>query len=249
MNAEPIKGGYILFSRKLLRSGIMDKPPLYLKLWAWMLMTASFKDHGGLKRGQFFTSLDKMRTAMSHKVGYRLEKPSTKQIRCVTKDLTKARMIVTTKVTHGMVITILNYDYYQDLKNYEGHNEGTHPGHSEGTILRKKGRKKEQPFDFFSLRERYSDQNIIDKSFAAIASTRKTGKVADSILFAQLKKWEKYPAEHIEDCIRIYLEKNYATEGKNEKYLFGIIRKQAPKPRTNQNTGSELLDSYYANRV
>lgn len=33
-------------------------------------------------------------------------------------------MIGTTKGTHGMVITILNYDFYQNPKNYEGHNEG-----------------------------------------------------------------------------------------------------------------------------
>jgi hypothetical protein len=33
-------------------------------------------------------------------------------------------MIVTTKVTHGMLVTICNYDLYQDPKTYEGNNEG-----------------------------------------------------------------------------------------------------------------------------
>ena len=32
-------------------------------------------------------------------------------------------MITTTKATRGLIITILNYDYYQDPKNYESHNE------------------------------------------------------------------------------------------------------------------------------
>lgn len=50
-------------------------------------------------------------------------------------------MVVITKVTHGMVITILNYNHYQDFKNYEGHSEGQTQGHNEGTILRKKGLK------------------------------------------------------------------------------------------------------------
>lgn len=136
-----IKGGYIIVARKIKKSGIFDKPPLFAKLWVWMLLQASFKDHGDLKRGQFFTTLERMRDAMSHKVGYRLEKPTIKEIRSATKFLTKHHMIGTTKVTHGMVVTILNYDYYQDFQNYEGHNEGHTEGHIEGTISRNKGSK------------------------------------------------------------------------------------------------------------
>jgi len=221
MSQEPIPGGYILTSRKLLKSGIMEKPPLYLKLWIWMLMQASYKDHGNLKRGQFFTSLDRMRKAMTYKVGYREVSPTIKEIRGVTKFLTKARMIVTTKVTHGMIITILNYDYYQNAKNYEGQSEG----HIEGTILTKKIKERKSP-DFFNLRKRYPNQDLIDKVFQAIASTRKHGKVAESILYSQLQKWGQHPVVQVESGIRVYLEKDYAGQGKDEKYLWGIIRKQ-----------------------
>ena len=218
---EPIKGGYILLSRKLLKSGIMEKPPLFLKLWTWMLMQASFKDHGDLKRGQFFSSINRMRKAMSHKVGYSVFTPSTKQIRGAVEFLTKTRMAVTTKVTHGMVITILNYDYYQNWKNYEGHSGG----HIEGAIPRKKGGKKGiTPEEFSSLEERYSDQNIIHQAFDAIRSTRKLNQVADSILYAELKKWERFPPEQVEAGIKVYLEKDCAGEGKKEAYLLGIIR-------------------------
>ena len=280
MRREPIRGGYILLSRKLLKSGIMEQPPLYLKLWLWMLMQASFKDHGSLKRGQFFTSLEKMRESMSYKSGYRLAKPTVKEIRGVTKFLTKVRMIVTTKVTHGMVITILNYDYYQTPENYEGHticyesphegpyeghrgkagevcqtrlyghsesNEGQTEGHIEGTILRRKDKEGKNPRDFFSLRQRYSDQKLIDQVFTALASTRKSGKVTDSVLLAQLKKWERHPVAQVEGGIRIYLDKGYADQGKREEYLFGIIRrlKVVAEPEQ-QSSGSKLLDDYYA---
>jgi hypothetical protein len=225
----------------------MEKPPLYLKLWVWMLMQASFKDHGNLKRGQFFTSHERMRNAMAYKVGYRPMKPTVKEIRGVTKFLTKALMIVTTKVTHGMLITILNYNYYQSFQNYEGHNEGQGQGHNEGTILRKKGRKKGITPDFFSLRERYSDQKLIDDVFVAIASTRKSNQVADSVLLAQLQKWERYPVEQVVSGIRIYLDKRCADQGKDEKYLLGIIRNQEVETPKQQTTGSPLLDSHYAN--
>ena len=119
-----IPGGCIFIARKILKSGIMEKPPLYLKLFLWMLLQASYTDHGNLNRGQFFTSLKRMQNAMVYKIGYRKITPTIKEIRGVTKFLTKAHMMVTTKVTHGMIITILNYDYYQNLKNYEGHDEG-----------------------------------------------------------------------------------------------------------------------------
>jgi hypothetical protein len=244
MNQKLIPGGYILLARKTLQSGIMEKPPSFLKLWIWMLMQASFKDHGNLKRGQFFTSYQRMRKAMAYKVGYRTVKPTIKEIRGVTKFLTKALMIVTTKVTHGLLITILNYDYYQKIQNYEGHNEGQSQGHNEGTILRKKGRKKGITPDLFLLQKRY-DEKLIDRVFAAIASTRKSNKVADSVLLSQLQKWQRYPVDQVESGIRIYLDKGCADQGKREEYLLGIIRNQKVEESAKQSTGSPLLDKYY----
>ena len=243
MNSEPIQGGFILLSRKLLKSGIMEKPPLYLKLWIWMLMQASFKDHGNLTRGQFFTSLERMRSAMTYKIGCCSMKPSKKEIRGVIDFLSKVTAIVTTKVTHGMIITILNYDYYQQIQNYEGHSVGQ----AKGTILRKNGRKKGITPDLFSLKERYPDQDLIDEVFQAIASTRKSNKIAESILLAQLQKWERYPVEQVEAGIRVYLDKDCAGQGKREAYLLGIIRNQKTEAPKQESTGSALLDSYYAN--
>jgi uncharacterized protein YneF (UPF0154 family) len=130
---DKIEGGYILFARKTLESEIMDKPPLYFKLWGWMLMQAKFKPKNGLNRGQFKTSIKEMQSAMSYLVGYRKETPTAKQIRGIYESLTKGSMIGTTKVTGGLIITILNYDKYQDPKNYEGHNEVAHEGKSKGT--------------------------------------------------------------------------------------------------------------------
>ena len=123
-----IPGGYILLARKLLSSGIMKKPPLHFKLWIWMLQQASFKDHGNLKRGQFFASLKSMQEAMSYKVGYRVVYPTIKEIRDALDFFRhegphEGPMMGTTKVTHGMIVTIYNYDYYQSISNYEGHNE------------------------------------------------------------------------------------------------------------------------------
>jgi len=128
-NFEPhdaVYGGYILLSRRMLESDIMARPPLHLKLWVWFLLKAAFRDTPTLKRGQLTTSIEEMREAMAYHVGYRKQKPSEMQIRRSYEGFTKDGMINTKKIARGLKITILNYERYQDPKNYEGHNEEHH---------------------------------------------------------------------------------------------------------------------------
>ena len=121
---QKIKGGYILYARKTLGSSIMDKPPLTMKLFTWMLLKANRKDgYRGLSRGQFFTTISDMREAMSWYVGYRKVTPSIQEIRSSYEALKGNIMIDTAKTTRGMIVTVLNYEHYQDPKNYEEHNE------------------------------------------------------------------------------------------------------------------------------
>jgi len=141
---EHIPGGFILLSRKLLKSGIMEESPLHLKLWIWMLMQASFKDHGNLKRGQLFTSYKKMQKAMARKIGWRTEKPSINELRGVMKFFMKNLMAHTMKVQHGTIITILNYDHYQNMANYEFMHDSHNDRTNDHTIKRKKGLKKDK---------------------------------------------------------------------------------------------------------
>lgn len=115
-----IPGGYILKARKTLTSAIMDKPPLWAKLWDWMLLKASHRDHGGLRKGQFLTTLDEARRAMSWRVGYRTESPTLEQVRNAIEGLVREGMVATARARGGTLVTVLNYAFYQDPKNYEG---------------------------------------------------------------------------------------------------------------------------------
>jgi predicted house-cleaning noncanonical NTP pyrophosphatase (MazG superfamily) len=119
------------------------------------------------------------------------------------------------------IITIINWYQYQ-TDEQQMNNRRTSNEHKQEL----KEELKEETPNFFSLKNRYSDPDLIEKVFQAIASTRKSNKVADSVLLAQLQKWERYPAEQVESGIRIYLDKDCAGQGKDEKYLWGIIRKQ-----------------------
>jgi len=146
---EPkIPGGYILLSRKIIESEIWDKPPLYLKVWIYILSKVQHKPYKNLGRGQTFINISEIIEACSYKVGYRTEKPTKKQIFGILEWLrnpnegvhegnNEGNMIVTTKVTHGMVLEVLNYNVYQDPKNYEGNNE-------EPTKVTTNGQRREQ---------------------------------------------------------------------------------------------------------
>lgn len=124
---EPFKpnvpGGCIFIARKMLDSDLMSQSPLTLKLWIWMLLRASWRDCQQLARGQFVTTIADMQKAMSHYIGWRKITPTKDEIRNCYESLSRATRITTRKTTRGMVITIVNYDTYQDIETYEDHNE------------------------------------------------------------------------------------------------------------------------------
>lgn len=149
--------GYILLSKSIVESEIWSKPPLFMKVWVYLLTNANYKDHGNLKRGQLFTSIPEIQRACSYRVGYRTMEPTKKEIWGVLEFLrnpyegnyegnnegtTKVPMIVTMKVTHGMIVTICKYNDYQNPKYYEGNNEGNNEGTAKE--LRKELRRERQ---------------------------------------------------------------------------------------------------------
>lgn len=128
--------GYIKISRRLLSSDIWFKPPLYLKVWIYLLHQAAFKSYNGLARGQLVTSIPKIQEALSYKDGAITRKPSYEEIRSVIRYMRKkptkstlptrcpfsgpcgdpdeTPMISTRKITGGLLVTIEKYGEYQD---------------------------------------------------------------------------------------------------------------------------------------
>lgn len=136
--------GYILISRKLIESEIWNKPPLYVKVWLYLLIRAQHSDYKDLKRGQLWTSIDEIREACSYNVGFRKVTPTKREVWSILEFLrnpkngnilrnpyegtAKETMVETTKGIHGMLVTICNYNVYQTPKNYEGNDEGNDEG-------------------------------------------------------------------------------------------------------------------------
>ena len=122
MNSNASKqSGCILLARKMLDSDLMDQSPLVVKLWVWLLLKANWKDRDKLHRGQLVTTIAEMQEALSYYAGWRKVMPTKDETRTAYESLTKATRITTRRTTRGMVITILNYNLYQNTLAYASH--------------------------------------------------------------------------------------------------------------------------------
>ena len=70
-----------------------------------------------------------------------------------------------------------------------------------------------------------SDREILSRIPDAVASTRKRGHVAPSVLDGLAREFAHYPA--VVAGAQIYLDRGYAAEGKDERYFLGIVRSEA----------------------
>lgn len=107
----------------------MHFPPYVREVWDWLLMKANHTDRKTsgtvVKRGQLFTTLDEIRDGLCWYIGYRKMSYTKDHMKKAMKALKKSYMIDTTKSTRGLLITICNYDFFQNPKNYESTNEST----------------------------------------------------------------------------------------------------------------------------
>lgn len=211
-----INGGYILQPRKFDESEISNCPPHVREIWFYLLRKAFFKDGEKLKRGQLLTSYRQIINDLSWKVGYRTEKYKKHHCETAMKLLTKLQMIQTTKTTRGLIVTICNYDYYQNSKNYEtdngNHNKTTTKPQSNDTIDEewKNGKndnngraKKEDKSEYYM---KYSQQlsKIISKKKSIKINKTKQKKWANEI--HKLNKTDGVNEDRIQKALDFYAE-------------------------------------------
>lgn len=130
MMVPEIPNGFVRLSRQILDSEIWDKPPFYLKLWIYMLMKAMYEpkqDGQRLGRGQLLVTIRELSEAAAYKKGACVITPTKDQtwgalnwMRGVRRvHDSKPPMCTTAKTTRGLIITICNYERYQNLDNYK----------------------------------------------------------------------------------------------------------------------------------
>lgn len=122
-----IKGGYYIKARSIKNSSIAHAPPYVREIWDYLLREANHGEqkYNGftVKRGQLFKSYKDIREDLCWYVGYRKEKYNENHMKKGMRYLVKELMITTTKEPRGVLITICNYEYFQNPKNYERTNK------------------------------------------------------------------------------------------------------------------------------
>ena len=177
-----------------------------------------------------------------------------RQIRTILDFLRKAGNLTIKTTNKFSIISIINWPTYQgDVLENDTLNDkplANKGQHTNTGALKNKRTPEEIHSEISILEVRYSDKETINQAFQAISSTRKSNRMADSVKLSILKSWERYPVESVMTGVRTYFEKGYADQGKDEKYLLGIIRNLKPDDsitsgQTMKATGSRALDEHY----
>ena len=127
-----MNSGFITLPRLIQVLDIWYSKPFFLKVWFYFILNAEYQDRGSLKRGQLFSSTSKIISDCYWYEGYIKHSPTKDQVRAAIKYLRQDRewpiedlegnpihspMITTRKTTHGMIVTVCNYDMLADALN------------------------------------------------------------------------------------------------------------------------------------
>ena len=241
--------GYVKLWRKSLDSGFIRNPQL-VQFWVWCLLKATHKPVKVMVGFQEIT-LEPGQFIFDRKAAAKELKSTERSIRTCVEYLSKSEKATIKTTNKFSIITVVNWHIYQS-----GQVENDQQSDQQATNNRPHTRsiknvKKYNPSEISTLVDKLfpspEGKELFNEVRQAISSTRKTGKVSDSIILAELQKWEKYPISQVEAGISKYLSNGYHSEGKKEAYLLAIIRNQKIEQKTLQvkSTGSRLLDDYY----
>lgn len=144
-NKAVIPGGFYIKARAIQNSSISHAPPHVREVWEYLLRKANFADtkYNGrlIKRGQLICSWRSIQEGLHWKVGYRKMRYSQSKIENATKWLMKAEMVAGTKTKRGRIITILNYELYQNPANYDCRHDCRHESRPSAECSNKKNKK------------------------------------------------------------------------------------------------------------
>ncbi len=106
-----IEGGFIQLSRTLLDSEIFrDKPAVWLKIWIYILFKMSYVTDNTRVRGSKFISSKHIMASTG---------ATRSQVFSSLKWMQSVDMISLRNQPRGNIITVCNYDTYQDISNYK----------------------------------------------------------------------------------------------------------------------------------
>lgn len=128
---EGRKAGYYLMARRIDESPVSKMPPHVREIWHLLIRKAMWRDGTDLKRGQLLITYKQIQDDLSWVVGYRRHTYQKHHIDTALnllaaptlKPTAAPPMIRKARTTRGIVVTVLNYDTYQNFKTYETDSE------------------------------------------------------------------------------------------------------------------------------
>lgn len=236
--------GWILLWRQLREHPFWRERRRFSKAEAWidLLMDAAYEEHEVLrgntvvpvKRGQALIS----QRAKAAQWGWHRE-----TVGSYLRLLEKVGQASVHETGHGpnggyTLLTITNYKKFQNLSAHagsdeSGHDSGRQSGHEPATTpaIRKKGKEErknlpgsEPTWEKFNTQFSPEGQEVLRQTVVAVAGTRKTGQVAQSILDGLARDLSRYPGQVVLRACQTYLDRGCAGDGKDERYLLGIAR-------------------------
>lgn len=151
-----INGGCILLSRNILFSDIWNKKPEYLKVWLYLLINVNHTKNKLFDRGEnFFNS-----SVIAKECGISVDSVAN----CI-KWLKSAEQITAQKTARGIVVKVLKYNEYQNMKNYEyGAQDGANYGAT--TELLRNG--------YGTINKNDKNERMKEETLVAKATTKKS---------------------------------------------------------------------------
>lgn len=108
---EDFSEGATIWARKTLDSNIFyNKPAEWFKIWFYIVSKVNHKDNKQFKRGQCLLKYEWIEEKCS---------VSKNQVDHFIRWAKSATQIATQKTTQGFIITVLNYNKYQDFNTYK----------------------------------------------------------------------------------------------------------------------------------
>lgn len=249
--------GWIKLHREIIDTELWNDVTTF-RLFTYLLLNASHQDgieKGGitLSRGQWIRSYRKLAQDLSYKEGRGLKEYSIKTIsKCVNKLVTSGTISIQ-ETKQGTLFTIINYAKYQDKQTKEketgngtGNEEGTNGERSGNNNKNGKNVKNDKKNNYTSkikdLLTSYSKDipNFVElnkRYWDVIRETRTTGKVAQSVIYNTMKKWEKYDPVVIRYALKTHIDLH---EGKKENYTIGIMRGTSKEDAEDRLNGNDI---------
>ena len=148
-----IPDGYVVWARKVIDSKIFcEKPAIWFKIWFYLISRVNHRKTGQYTRGSALISYNQIIQATNASKG---------QVDKCFRWLRSVDMVSTHRSTRGMVVTIRNYNIYQDPKNYSVETKST-AGRNKVDTINKKLRSNKDLMSFQNKNNGIPHKEIID---------------------------------------------------------------------------------------